>query len=94
MAFYSLYNWFSTFRKTPYINMIHWYKKQLCEQWFNSLSDEEQERVLKITEEKKRKRQLAARQLLIGLSAMYGTIECNYPKNDKVEDIIQYYEDY
>ena len=44
MAWYSLYKWFSTFRKIPYINCIAWYKNYLYTEWFNGLTEEEQEK--------------------------------------------------
>lgn len=44
MAWYSLYRWFSAFRRTPYVNVIRWYRQFLYEEWFSSLGEEEQEK--------------------------------------------------
>ncbi len=44
MAWYSLYKWFISFRKLPYVNIINWYRRFLYEEWFNSLTEEEQEK--------------------------------------------------
>ncbi|MCI9077693.1 MAG: hypothetical protein HFH68_02050 [Lachnospiraceae bacterium] len=44
MAWYSLYRWFVTFRRTSYVNVINWYRQVLYEEWFNSLGEEEQEK--------------------------------------------------
>lgn len=47
MAWWALYNWFVQFRKTPYDHWIFWYKKYLYDEWFNSLSEDEQRNELK-----------------------------------------------
>ena len=44
MAWYSLYKWFVSFRKLPYVNIINWYRQFLYEGWFNSLTEEEQKK--------------------------------------------------
>lgn len=44
MAWYSLYKWFVSFRKLPYVNIIVWYRQFLYKEWFNSLTEEEQEK--------------------------------------------------
>ena len=60
MAWYALYKWFIPWRKTPYINMISMYKRYLYDEWFNSLSEEDQIKVKEIEKrsEEKRKRDL------------------------------------
>lgn len=73
MAWYALYKWFISWRKTPYINWISWYKQHLYDEWFNSLSEvgqkEELERQKMIREKRKRDGQnaLAA---LVGMNAI------------------------
>lgn len=43
MAWYALYKWFRSFRKTPYVDMIQAYRKQLYDEWYNSLTDEQRD---------------------------------------------------
>ena len=43
MAFWSLYKWFSKFRKRPYINYINLYKQKLFNDWYESLTENEKE---------------------------------------------------
>lgn len=42
MAWFAMYKWFAPWRKTKYINMIDMYKKKLFDDWFATLSIEEQ----------------------------------------------------
>ena len=56
MAWFALYKWFSKFRKTPYTNYITVYKCKLYDEWFNSLSEEDKNKVLKYQKEKREKR--------------------------------------
>ena len=65
MAWYSLYKWFSPWRKTPYSNYVDWYKKHLHRVWFENLSNEEQNEYLKKQEELRRKRRIALNQLMM-----------------------------
>jgi len=44
MAWYWLYKWFVSFRKLPYVNIINWYRQFLYDEWFNSLTKEEQKK--------------------------------------------------
>jgi hypothetical protein len=52
MGWYALYKWFSKFRKTPYTNMINWYKEKLFLDWYDSLTEEEKDKYNKIVENK------------------------------------------
>ena len=88
MAWYSLYLWFSQFNKRPYSNMILWYKNELHEQWFNSLSEEDQRKVLAYRETQKRKRQMHARQLLMAMETA-----CIISNNSKSLNIVKKMED-
>ena len=65
MAWYSLYKWFSPWRKTPYSNYVDWYKKYLHRMWFNSLTEEEKKAYLDKQEEDRRKRRMALNQLMM-----------------------------
>ena len=65
MAWYSLYKWFSPWRKTPYSNYVDWYKKYLHITWFNSLTEEEKKTYLDKQEEARRKRRMALNQLMM-----------------------------
>lgn len=59
MAFWSLYKWFSKFRKRPYINYINLYKQKLFNDWYESLTENEKEEYQikkKIEKEKRKKR--------------------------------------
>ena len=67
MAWYALYKWFIPWRKTPYVDYISWYKQNLYNEWFTSLSDEEQKEELeriqaicdRIKERRKRRTEMA-----------------------------------
>ena len=94
MAWYSLYLWFSPWRKTPYRNMIHWYKLYLHEQWFNSLSDEDKKKVVAYRERKKREDQIRIQQVLmaLGMASMYSRCEFKYDEKKPgmtMEDIFR-----
>lgn len=66
MAWYALYKWFRTFRKSRYVNYISIYKKYLYDQWFNSLSEEDKQSELKRIElEEERRRRVSTRALNI-----------------------------
>ena len=59
MAFWSLYKWFSKFRKRPYINYINLYKQKMFNDWYESLTEngkEEYQIKKKIEKEKRKKR--------------------------------------
>ena len=90
MAWYSLYLWFSSFRKSYYpMNMISWYKKELHEQWFNNLSEEDKQKVLAYREEQKKKDRYHARQVMLMLGCMSGLIYGNsmiYNREDLFND--------
>lgn len=67
MAWYALWKWFSSFRTTPYTNMISWYSGYLYKQWYNSLTDEQKER---LEEYRRRKRENAIKNLASIMGAM------------------------
>lgn len=75
MAWYSLYKWFIQFRKSPYINYIQWYKKHLYEEWFNSLSEKEQQDELERVRRLREKRKRAGEEALIRLGMIFSHLE-------------------
>lgn len=44
MGWYKLFLWYAPWSKRPRVNMIDYYKNYLYDNWFNSLSIEEQEK--------------------------------------------------
>lgn len=56
MAFWALYGK-SWYRRKDIPNMIEWYKKYLYNEWFNSLSEQEQKAEKERVEEENRKRE-------------------------------------
>ena len=75
MAWWALYNWFVQFRKTPYDHWIFWYKKYLYDEWFNSLSEDEQRNELKRIRLKEEKRKIELERLMNGMAMMYSTMD-------------------
>lgn len=61
MAWYALYKWFIRFSKRPYINQIKMYKSYLYSEWFNSLTDEEKN---KVNESKRVQKEMEKRKLM------------------------------
>lgn len=55
MAFWALYKWFAPWRKRSFTNYINWYRGKLYNDWYNSLSEEDQKLVDEMIEEDKRK---------------------------------------
>ncbi len=52
MAWYALYKWFSSFRKTPCINQINVYRHHLFNKWYSNLTKEQKERYKRNKERK------------------------------------------
>ena len=74
MAWYALYKWFRTFRKSPYVNYVDHYRNYLYDQWFNGLSLEEQEAEVKRIEKEKEARRMrvnTALAMLYGMNFLY-----------------------
>lgn len=70
MAWWTLFKWFSSFRTTPFVNMIKWYSYQLYKEWYESLSDEEKEYYLKESEKRKARENQALDQLFATYNAI------------------------
>ena len=62
------------FRKRWYciygIDMIHEYKKKLYDDWYNSLTEEEKERLAEIKKQKQEKADQELKMIMLQLSAM------------------------
>ena len=52
------------------IDMIHEYKKKLYDDWYNSLTEEEKERLAEIKKQKQEKADQELKMILLQLSAM------------------------
>lgn len=76
MAWYALYKWFSTFRKTPYVNMIQAYRKLLYDEWWNSLSEEQQKMWEKKWKEEKEQEKRDTYRSLMAMNMVMNTM-CN-----------------
>ena len=70
MAWRSLRLWFETFRKSYYPNVIIVYKNYLYDEWFNTLSEEEQKAEAKRQKMLKEKQEREAKEALSRLIAM------------------------
>ena len=74
MAWRSLYLWFQTFRKETYLDVNAIYRKYLYDEWFNSLSEDEQKKEIeyqkRLKEKREREGKMALAQLLCMTNAM------------------------
>lgn len=73
MAWYSLWKWFSSWRKREYINVIEWYSNILYEEWFCSLTPEKQQVILasrKRREQQRRKKIYDTLAMMTALSSI------------------------
>lgn len=75
MAWFALYKWFIPWRKTPYQNMILWYRNYLYNTWFDSLSEEERQNELKRVNDMKEKRKREGEASLYRLGKMFQIID-------------------
>ena len=75
MGWYALYKWFIQFRRIPYINYINWYRKFLYEEWFRSLSNQEQEAELIRQQELKEKKKKDSEMVLARLWLMHDMLD-------------------
>ena len=66
-----LYKWFIQFRKSSYINWVNRYKRYLYDEWFNGLSDKEQNSELERQQKIKEKRKRDGEMTLARLGALY-----------------------
>lgn len=86
MAWFALYKWFIPWRKTPYINLISWYKRYLYDMWYESLSEDnkvrERERVQKLENKRIREGEIALEHLSQIMAAMN-----RMARNIKVENM-------
>lgn len=75
MAWYALYKWFISFRKRTYVDYISWYKQYLYDEWFNSLSEEEQQLALEYQQKLRDKRKREGEMALARLGATFAAID-------------------
>lgn len=76
MAWYKLYRWFSSFRKSPYPDMNAYYKKVLFDEWYDGLTDEQKEQYVEYKqkkEESERKYFLECLNFLYSIPRIYNT---------------------
>lgn len=68
MAWYAIYKWASPFRKRPFeVNWTAWYSEKLYNEWFDSLSEEDQQKIIAYREAKKEQREKANRAHMLAL---------------------------
>lgn len=70
MAFYSLYKWYRPWSKIKCPNMILLYRNKLFEDWFKTLTPEQQKIYLEQREKEKEKRRQSVIKQLAFLGAM------------------------
>lgn len=75
MGWYSLYRWFIQWSKRPYINRIEWFKQHLYDEWFNSLSENEQRNELQRQADLKQRRKEQCLTALACLGTMYNQLD-------------------
>lgn len=75
MAWYALYKWFAPWRRTKYINRTNEYSRYLYDTWFESLTEEEQQRVLQRIEERKLKRRREAEAMFCRIGTIMGYLQ-------------------
>lgn len=75
MAWYALYKWFAPFRKTPYTDWNVWYSNKLYNDWFQSLTSDEQEKIKTIRERRKVERKKRAEQSLAMLDVIMSCLD-------------------
>lgn len=79
MAFWALYKWFAPWRKRPFTNWIKWYRKKLYDDWYNSLSEEDQKLVDEMIMDDKRKEREKLQATIQGINHIMNYI---YHKSD------------
>lgn len=75
MAYWALYNWFSRFAiRSLYseYNPIVEYSKQLYHEWFESLSDEQKQKEIKLIERKHEEEKQRLHQVMCEIGSLYG----------------------
>lgn len=85
MAWYALYRWFKRFSTREYTNWIQWYKKKLYDDWFNSLTKEQQEQVLEVKRLKQEESDRKFKDALATLGWMCGYL------NERTHGGLDYY---
>ena len=95
MAWRSLRLWFSRFRKSYYPDVIVIYKNYLYDEWFNSLSEEEQkaevERQQRLKEKRKRDGEEALKALQFMTAKMREISHKNGSMNSYYSDVLDFW---
>ena len=93
MAWRALKRWFESFRKSYYPDCRVLYKNYLYDEWFNSLSEEDQEEELRLQRELKEKRkrdgELALQRLLYMTTSMKAIASRNLDDPISYSDLIR-----
>lgn len=75
MAWYALWKWFIQFRKRPYTNWVVWYSNKLYDEWFDSLTEEQQKKIIEYRRKKEAAQHKRAQQSLAMMSAMCAMLD-------------------
>ena len=70
MAWYALYKWSKPWRVKPMYNWVTWYSNKLYQEWYDSLTEEEQAYIDEQIKKRKEQRELEARKWFACMNAL------------------------